>query len=157
MDADVLKEQLWTSLGHSPFIMVGLTGKGLSEPLTAQLDKDQVDRLYFFIGRDNRLASGGAATAHYMAKGHDLFACLTGTVSIDPDRAMVDKLWNNQVAAWFPGGKDDPSLALLRFDIDDTELWASDMSLTGKVKMLFGVTVDADEVGSHARVGTTAA
>jgi general stress protein 26 len=29
------------------------------------------------------------------------------------------------LAAWFPGGKDDPSLTLLRLDARDAELWIS--------------------------------
>ena len=32
------------------------------------------------------------------------------------DRAAIDRLWNRFVAAWFEKGKDDPKLALLRFD-----------------------------------------
>jgi general stress protein 26 len=69
---------------------------------------------------------------------------------------MIDKLWNNPVEAWFPGGKQDPNLALLRVDIDDAELWETDMSITGKVKMLFGGKIRSDETGSHAKVETTA-
>jgi general stress protein 26 len=138
--------------------MIGLAGSGThSEPLTAQLDKDQVDTLWFFVGRDNRLVQGGKAMAQYVSKGHDYFACLSGTVRVDNDRAMIDKLWSRPAEAWFPGGKDDPNLALLRFDIDDAELWEADMSLSGKLKMLFGGTIKASEEGSHARVETTAA
>jgi general stress protein 26 len=157
-DQAQLKHDLWKHMSHSPFVMIGLTGGGAhSEPLTAQLDKDQVDTLWFFVGRDNRLAQGGKAMAQYVSKGHDYFACLSGTVRVDNDRAMIDKLWSRPAEAWFPGGKDDPNLALLRFDIDDAELWEADMSLSGKLKMLFGGKIKASEEGSHARVETTAA
>ncbi|RVT93041.1 pyridoxamine 5'-phosphate oxidase family protein [Sphingomonas crocodyli] len=156
-DAQTLKEHLWKKLTDGPFMMVGLTGSGQhSEPLTVQLDKDQVDRLYFFIGRDNRLAAGGAAMAQFVSKGHDFFACLSGTAQIDQDRAMIDKLWSKAAEAWFPGGKNDPNLALLRFDIADAELWESDVSLGGKLKMLFGGTIKPSEAGSHAKVASTA-
>ncbi|AJP70972.1 pyridoxamine 5'-phosphate oxidase family protein [Sphingomonas hengshuiensis] len=155
-DTTELKKALWDRMSASPFLMVGLTSGGHSEPLTAQLDPDQVDTLFFFVGKDNRLAPGGPAMAQFVSKGHDYFACLAGTVRIDNDRAMIDKLWNNQVEAWFPEGKQDPNLALIRFDIDDAELWQSDISLTGKVKMMFGGTIRASESGSHAKVPTTA-
>ena len=128
-----------------------------SEPLTAQLDKDQVDTLWFFVGKDNRLVGGGDAMAQFVSKGHDFFACLAGSVREDDDRAMIDKLWSKQIEAWFPGGKDDPNLALIRFDIDSAELWESDMSLSGKLKMLFGGKIEPSEEGSHAVVETTAA
>ncbi len=68
---------------------------------------------------------------------------------------MVDKLWSNAVEAWFPEGETDPNLALLRFDIDEAELWESDVSLTGKLKMLFGGKIRGDEEGSHAIVSNT--
>jgi len=155
-DPAELKQHLWSKLSASPFVMIGLQNGEHSEPLTAQLDKDQVDTLFFFIGKGNRLAKGGMAMAQFVSKGHDYFACLSGAARIDNDFGMIDKLWNKQVEAWFPGGKDDPNLALLRFDIDSAELWETDMSLTGKVKMLFGGKVRSDEAGSHAVVGSTA-
>jgi len=156
-DTQEIKQHFWKKLAASPFVMIGLDGGGgHSEPLTAQLDEDQVDTLFFFIGKDNRLAQGGAAMAQFVAKGHDFFACLAGTARVDNDFAQIDKLWNKQVEAWFPGGKDDPNLALLRFDISDAEMWESDMSLSGKLKMLFGGKIDPSEEGSHAKVSTTA-
>jgi len=155
-DTAELKKHLWSKLSASPFLMIGLQDGGHSEPLTAQLDQDQVDTLFFFIGKDNRLAKGGAAMAQFVSKGHDYFACLSGTARVDNDFGTIDKLWSKQVEAWFPGGKDDPNLALLRFDIDSAELWEADMSLTGKLKMLFGGRIRADEEGSHAVVDSTA-
>jgi len=151
-----LKKHLWKKMAEGPFVMIGLEGGGHSEPLTVQLDEDQVDRLYFFIGKDNRLAPGGRAMAQFVSKGQDFFACLAGNAAVDNDRAMIDKLWSKPVEAWFPGGKDDPNLALLRFDIDDAELWEADMSLAGKVKLLFGAKIDPNQEGGHARVSSTA-
>lgn len=156
-DQTDLKRDLWKKMSQSPFLMVGLTGDDQhSEPLTAQLDKDQVDTLWFFIGKDNRLAKGGAAMAQFVSKGHDYFACLAGRAQVHNDFAMIDKLWSKQVEAWFPGGKDDPNLALLRFDIDSAELWETDMSLSGRLKMIFGGKIEAGDEGSHARVASTA-
>jgi general stress protein 26 len=156
-DREELKKDLWKKMTDSPFVMIGLTGSGEhSEPMTVQLDKDQVDTLWFFIGKDNRLAGGGDAMAQFVSKGHDFFACMSGTARIDNDRGMIDKLWSNQAEAWFPGGKNDPNLALLRFDIADAELWETDMSLSGKLKMVFGGKIKPDEAGSHAKVGSTA-
>lgn len=155
-DTVELKKHFWSKLAASPFLMVGLQDGQHSEPLTAQLDEDQVDTIFFFIGKDNRMAKGGPAMVQFVSKGHDFFACLAGTARIDNDFAMIDKLWNNQVEAWFPGGKSDPNLALLRVDIDDAEMWETDMSVTGKLKMLFGGKIKSDETGSHAKVETTA-
>ncbi|WP_068082264.1 pyridoxamine 5'-phosphate oxidase family protein [Novosphingobium rosa] len=155
-DTHKLKEHLWEKLENGPFTMVGLhDGSSHSEPLTAQLDKDQVDTLWFFIGKDNRLAKGGDATVNFVAKGQDFFASLSGTATVDNNPAMIDKLWSRQVEAWFPGGKADPNLALLRFDISDAELWEADVSLIGQLKMLFGGKIKPEESGSHAVVSNT--
>jgi len=155
-DTAQLKHDLWKYMAKSPFVMVGLDGQGHSEPLTAQLDKDQVDTLWFFVGRDNRLTGQGAALVQFVSKGHDYFASLAGDIQVDTDRAMIDKLWSKPVEAWFPGGKDDPNLTLLRFDIRDAELWEADMRLGGVLKMLLGKKIDPSEEGSHARTFTTA-
>lgn len=156
-DDHALKQHMWDKLEKGPFMMVGLADGGIthSEPLTAQLDKDQVDTIWFFIGKDNRLAAGGAAMAQFVSKGQDFFASLSGRVAIDNNPAMIEKLWSKPVEAWFPGGKSDPNLALLRFDIDEAELWESDMSLMAKAKMLFGGNIKPDEEGSHAKVTNT--
>lgn len=153
-----IKQDLWKKMDDSPFVMVGLTGDSQhSEPLTAQLDPDQRDRIHFFVGKDNRVAGGGEAMAQFVSKGHDYFACLHGRITQVNDRAMIDKLWDKQVEAWFDGGKDDPNLALIAFDVDSAELWETDVSVSGRVKMLFGGTIKPSEDSSHAVVGTTAA
>jgi len=151
-----LKKTLWKRMEAGPFIMLGLDGGGHSEPLTAQLDKDQVDTLFFFVNRNNRLVPGGPAMAQFVSKGQDFFACLSGSVSVDNDQAMIDKLWSTSVESWFPAGRNDPSLTLIRFDIDEAELWEADISLSGKLKMLFGGKIKPSEEGSHAVVETTA-
>ena len=148
-------EKFIDKLKASPFVMLGLENDHQhSEPMTAQIDDDQPNTLFFFAGKDNRAAPGGAAMAQFASKGHDFFACLSGNVSKDTDTAQVDKLWNNQVEAWFPNGKADA--LLLRFDIDSAELWETDMTLGGKLKMLFGGTIHGDEAGSHAVVDSVA-
>ncbi|HEX8302041.1 pyridoxamine 5'-phosphate oxidase family protein [Sphingomonas sp.] len=154
-DTAQLKTDLWKKMAASPFVMFGIDGEH-SEPLTAQLDPDQVDTLFFFVGKDNRAAKGGAAMVQFVSKGHDYFACMAGAARIENDFAQIDKLWNKQAEAWFPGGKDDPNLALLRFDIYNAQLWEADMSLSGKLKMLFGGKIKSGEEGSHAAVNTTA-
>lgn len=157
IDARKLKTDMWKRMADSPFVMVGpADGSTHSEPLTAQLDEDQVDTIFFFVGKDNRLAEKGKLVLQFVSKGHDFFASIHGNGHIENDRVQIEKLWINQVEAWFPGGKDDANLALLRVDIDNAELWETDISVSGRVKMLFGGTIKSGEAGSHAVVETTA-
>jgi general stress protein 26 len=56
----------------------------------------------------------------------------------DDDRAVIDRLWNRFVAVWYEGGKEDPTLALLRLDLESAEIWLDGSSLLAGIKMLFG-------------------
>ena len=85
-----------------------------------------------------RLQDGNRAIATFTSKGHDLFATVHGSVRMDNDRAVIDRLWNRYVAAWYPGGKDDPNLALLRLDPEGAEIWLDASSMMAGIKMLLG-------------------
>jgi hypothetical protein len=87
---------------------------------------------------------GDRAIATFASKGHDLFATLHGCVSLDNDRAVIDRLWNRFVAAWYEGGKDDPNLALLRFDAERAEIWLDASSLVASIKLLLGADPKED-------------
>ncbi|MCG6120824.1 MAG: pyridoxamine 5'-phosphate oxidase family protein, partial [Blastomonas sp.] len=83
-------------------------------------------------------------------EGHKLFACIAGTLTIDNNPEVIDKFWSNSVEAWYEQGKSDPDLVMLRFDPSDIEIWEADMSLVGKLKMMFGGTMKAKDLeGKH--------
>lgn len=148
-----IREDMWKAMAKSPFVMVGLVGSDEhSEPMTAQLDEDANSEFWFYCNRDNRVAKGGEAMVQFVAKGHDLFACIHGTLTEETRPEIFDKYWSKPVEAWFEGGKDDPNVMMLRFDLKDAEIWEADMSLTGKLKMLTGHTIRPQEAGSHAEV-----
>jgi general stress protein 26 len=150
MDSKI-RTEFWESFSDSPFIMLGLEGSNEhSEPMTAQLDKEANHAIWFYAARSNRVAKGGSAMAQFASKGHDVFACLSGTLVEESDRAVFDKHWSKPVEAWFPGGKDDPQLMMLRFDIADAEVWTADLSIKGKFKLLTGAEIRSEEAGKHA-------
>jgi general stress protein 26 len=51
------------------------------------------------------------------------FVSISGHAAPVEDRAKVAELWNEAWKTWFPKGKDDPSLVLLRVDGDAGEYW----------------------------------
>lgn len=150
MDNDT-RETFWKAFESSPFIMMRLEDSNEhAEPMTAQLDRDAHHAIWFFLARDNRIAAGGPAMGQVATKGHDVFACISGVLAEETDQSIRDKHWNTIVEAWFPNGKNDPNILMLRFDIKDSEVWVSDMSLKGKFKMLTGMPVKPSEAGEHA-------
>jgi general stress protein 26 len=51
------------------------------------------------------------------------FAAVYGIARVERDRAIIDKLWSPEWKAWFPKGKDDPSICLIRVDGRHGEYW----------------------------------
>jgi general stress protein 26 len=146
-DEREIEERFWEELKDSPFLMLGIEGArdGATQPMTANFDDEDCNsgRLYFFTANDHDFARAMGQSSRgigaYSAKGHDLFASLRGTLSIDNDRATIDRLWNPVVAEWYKG-KDDPKLALVRFDVEDAKIWLSDVEgfLKPALNKLFG-------------------
>ena len=153
-----LQTKLFKSLKSDMTLMLGLTGvdEGHSQPMTAQFDGDDRRTIWFFTAKDTDLAQalGGRheAIAHFSSKGHDLFATIHGDLSADNDPAMIDKLWNKWVAAWFEGGKTDPKLLLLRFDLERAQIWLNENNLLAGVKMLLGSDPKKDYADKTAEV-----
>ena len=153
-----LEEKLWKALKDDRTLMLGLDGveDGHARPMTAQYEQVR-GPLWFFTSGDNalvrRLGSGGSqrAIAAFVAKDHEIFASLQGDLRVDADRAVVERLWNPFVAAWYEG-KDDPKLRLLRLDAGHAEIWLNANSLLAGVKMLFGSDPKQDYKDNGARV-----
>ena len=144
-----LRERFWKALKSDMTMMIGLDGveDGHARPMTAQLEGDH-GPIWFFTNKDNtlvrKLPRSNRAIATFASKGHDLFATVHGTLVLETDRRMVDRLWNRFVAAWFKGGKDDPNLALLRLDPEEAEVWVDASSVVAGIKMLLGIDPKVD-------------
>ena len=149
-----LKRLFWKELDGSPFMMLGLVGveDSRTRPMTAQVDVpeggDKADGgpLYFFASKSEHLVQAlgqsHRAVATYASKGHDLFAHIHGTLELSNDRAVIERLWNPIIASWYRQGKDDPDLALIRFDADSANLWKAETGSTLKaaaLKALFDI------------------
>jgi general stress protein 26 len=142
-----IEEKFWHALKDSPFIMLGVEGarEGATQPMTVLFeDQDrEAGLLWIFTANDHDLTRAmgqtNRAMASYAAKGHGLFASLRGTLQIVNDEATIDRLWNPIVAEWYEG-KDDPKLALVRFDVEDAKIWLSDVQgfLKPAFNKLFG-------------------
>ena len=150
-----LEKKLWDELDSSPFVMLGLQGvdDSFTRPMTAQVDGGKI---YFFAARSEDLVKGlgrsGRAIATFASKGHDLFASIHGTLAIDNDRSVIDRLWNPIIASWYKDGKDDPDLALVRFDTEKADVWEAAAGSTLKaaaMKMLFNVDPGKEHQDDH--------
>lgn len=144
-----LEQKFWDALKSDMTLMLGLDGAEDSHmrPMTGLVERDGPP-IWFFTARDNAIVAAlGAhdrAIAAFSSKGHDLFAALHGRLAVDNDRAVIDRLWNPYVAAWYEGGKDDPKLVLLRFDADRAQIWENATTLFAGIRLLLGADPKAE-------------
>jgi general stress protein 26 len=138
-----IEAQFWKSLTANPVMMIGLDGEndGYAQPMTAQFD-DSGGPIWFFATRKSdlvtTLTSTKRAMAHYVGKGHDLFATVHGTLRLDMDDARIDHFWKPAMAAWYKGGRSDLDLVLLRLDLEHAKIWLSGSGVGLAIKTLFG-------------------
>lgn len=148
-----IRRRFWQELAKSPYLMIAPEeGHQHSLPMTAQLDEHADHCFGFYTTQNNRLASGGAAMAQFVAKGHDLFACIAGFLHPETDPAVIDRYWSAEVEAWYPGGRNDPNLLMLRFDLAEAEIWLAEVSVKGVFKRIFGGDMRGEMESKHVEV-----
>ncbi|WP_170937354.1 MULTISPECIES: pyridoxamine 5'-phosphate oxidase family protein [Rhodomicrobium] len=85
------------------------------------------------------------------------FAYITGNARVLRDRALIDRLWSNAWQAWFPKGKDDPSLCIIKLEALEGEFWDNSglhglrYAFEGVKAILQGEKAETD-AGQHAKV-----
>ena len=127
------EEEFWNHLEKSNTGMLGLDQPGYhAQPMTAFRD-GETSTIWFFtrddtdLAKDAAVGSGQSAMFHYGSKDQNVWACIQGELSVHgPDREIIDRHWNPVLAAWYPGGKDDPNLTILRFDAGDGRVWVNE-------------------------------
>ena len=138
-----LKSKFWKALSSDMVMMLALANvdDGHARPMTAQIEKDK-SSIWFFTSTENALVKNigrsNKGVGTFTSKGHDLYATIHGKLTLDHDNDTIDRLWNSFVAAWYEGGKDDPKLALLRFDPTNGEVWLTGSSIIAGIKMILG-------------------
>jgi general stress protein 26 len=134
-----VEDKLWKAIEHHRVGMLGLTGSRQHfQPMTA-FAEPETGTLWFFVSYGNDLieaARGGGAEVMFTFQTRELYACIGGRLRVDTDPGRIDRFWNPSVAAWHPGGKDDPDLTLLRLDAGEAAVWLVE---GGLVKYLFEV------------------
>lgn len=85
------------------------------------------------------------------------FLSISGKASINRDRAKLDEIWSEEAKVYFPKGKEDPDLALIKVSPAEGEYWDNEgvnglKLLIASVKAyVTGTTPDFDK-SQHAAV-----
>lgn len=107
-------------------------GNLISRPMAA-LQFDEDGNVWFFTKRmspkvDQVESNEQQVNVSFASVSDADYVSISGTANEVNDRAKIDELWNPQAKAWFPKGKDDPELTLLKVHTNMAEYWDSNDS-----------------------------
>jgi general stress protein 26 len=97
-----------------------------SRPMAAQQMDDQ-GNLWFFTdatsGKVDEIKDDHHVNVAFAEPGDNKYLSISGRANVVRDRAKIDELWNSEVSPWFPNGKDDPGVVLIKVRVQLAEYW----------------------------------
>lgn len=105
-------------------------GHAHSRPMYTQHVEFDGD-LWFFTYLDSNKVREVAAHPQVNASFSDdnEWVSCSGPAMLVRDRAKTDELWRDDLKAFFPKGKDDPNLGLLKVEVEEAEYWDTPSSV----------------------------
>jgi general stress protein 26 len=101
-------------------------GSMVSRPLQT-LKLDENGELIFFTGANSHkvaeLTDDPDVNLAYAHPGEHRYVSVRGRARMDRDADTIDELWSPAQKAFFPDGKDDPNLMVLRVRVRDASYW----------------------------------
>lgn len=108
------------------FTTVGDDGL-VSRPMYMNQKADFDGTLWFFTYASSRkvrdVGRHPAVNLGFALPNDDQWLSVRGTAEVVRDRGTIDDLWQGFLKAYFPNGKDDPDVALLKVTAHGAELW----------------------------------
>lgn len=101
-------------------------GEFYSRPMnTMQLDDE--GNLFFFSDEHtpevDDIKLNNRASVTYTNPENNTYIALNGRLSIAQDQSKIDDLWVPACKAWFPEGRQDPNLSLIKVEVWKAEYW----------------------------------
>jgi len=120
--------KIWAMIQDIGYAMLTSDDGGVlrSRPMAAsQTDFDGV--LWFFTRASSHkvteVQGDPRVNVSYSDPAHQNYVSLSGSARLVRDRADIDAHWSEPMRTWFPQGKSDPDIALLRVDVSQAEYW----------------------------------
>jgi general stress protein 26 len=103
-----------------------------SRPMSSNGDIDPDGDIWFFTSASSHKVSEinqlPKVNVSFADPDNQRYISVSGTAQLVRDRAKIDELWRPEFKIWFPEGKDDPEVALLRVSLEKAEYWDSPSS-----------------------------
>jgi general stress protein 26 len=134
------------------------TGHLHSRPMSSNGDIDPDGSLWFFTSASSHkvdeIAKLPKVSVSFADPDNQRYVSISGTAKLVRDRKKIDELWRPEFKMWFPNGKDDPDVALLRVSTEQAEYWDSPASAIGYVLNFVSSLVSGKEadMGENRKV-----
>ena len=103
-----------------------------SRPMSSNGDIDTDGDIWFFTNASSHKVSEitklPKVNVSFADPENQRYISVSGSAQLVRDQAKIDELWRPEFKIWFPKGKDDPEVALLRVTLEKAEYWDSPSS-----------------------------
>ena len=102
-----------------------------SRPMATQKNEFDGDLWFFTSRRSGKMESikkDQHVNVAYADPDDQRYVSVSGRAEVVADQGRINELWTPALRAWFPKGKDDPEIALLRVRVESAEYWDSPSS-----------------------------
>ncbi len=93
--------------------------------------------LLFFTDKESakvyEVQKNSQVNLSYADPSANTYASVTGRASAYHDEAKIAELWSEPMRGWFPKGKEDPDVALLKVTVEQAEYWDAPSSKVVRV------------------------
>lgn len=122
------RERLWGMIADIQTGMMTTADAGVlrARPMIGYPDPYHANLWFFTRLSDHKAQEINARRAVCLAYGdpkNKRYVSVSGTAKLVRDRVKIKEFWSPFVGAWFPEGRDDPDVALIKVDAEQAEYW----------------------------------
>lgn len=111
-----------------------------ARPMHLQQHDSMNHCLWFFGSKSSQVSlaiqENSLVNVSFSSEKANQYLSIKGTASVVVDSEKIDELWSRLVEVWYPLGKADPNLCLIRVDLMSAEGW---MGAETKIEELYRV------------------
>ncbi|UFN47549.1 pyridoxamine 5'-phosphate oxidase family protein [Roseomonas sp. OT10] len=152
--------ELIKDISITTMVTLDAEGRMRGRPMQAQ-QKSFDTTLWFFTTRGTAVTQEIEADSRvllaYAAPSSQNYVSLFGRAKVFQDVAKQKELWSESLRVWFPGGAEDPAIALIAVEVEGAEYWDAPSSTLlhayGYVKAV--TTGEPPKGGENAKVAFT--
>lgn len=152
-------EDLLDDFSDAMLTTIGGDGRPYARPMRVARITDGSD-LWFVTSKDSdkieELRTNPVVGVTMQGGGK--YLSVTGNAELTDDQATIDEMWSDAWKIWFPKGKDDSSIVLVKVDAEDGAYW--DISGTNRLRYLYhagkayftGEEINSEELNMDGKV-----